>query len=58
MNTARENIIESAISLVYFMRGSVQYVDILQLSYYERHAMSRFIEKRLEQEQEKMYPVY
>ena len=58
MARSRENIIESAISIVYFMRGSVQYNDILTLSYYERHVMSTFIQKRLEAEADKMNPNY
>ncbi len=58
MHNIRAGIIESAISLVYFMRGSVQYTDILALSCYERQAMSNFIDKRLESEKNKMNPVY
>ena len=57
MNRVKSNIIDSAISLVYFMRGSVQYSEILRLSFYERQAISSFIEKRLEVERDKMNPV-
>lgn len=58
MASARERTIDSAISLAYFMRGCIQYADVLMLSFYERSAISRFIESRFEAEKEKMYPIY
>lgn len=58
MTKTREIIIESVISLVYFMRGSVQYNDVMSLSYYERQVMNQFIERRLEIESNKINPVY
>lgn len=58
MQQARERIIDSIISLVYFMRGSIQYQEMLTMSYYERQSISLFIQDRLEAESNKMYPVY
>ena len=58
MNQTRSNIISNIISLVYFMRGSVQYDSMLNMSFYERQAVSEFINTRLESEAEKMYPNY
>lgn len=58
MNQARSNIISNIISLVYFMRGSIQYDSMLNMSFYERQTISDFISKRLESESDKMYPVY
>ncbi len=58
MTKTREIIIESVISLVNFMRGSVQYNDVMSLSYYERQVMNQFIERRLEIESNKINPVY
>ena len=58
MVNERRLIIEGLIQLVYFMRGSVQYCDMMNMTYVERHAMSDFIEKRLEDESKKMYPIY
>lgn len=57
MTKIRENIIESVISLVYFMPGSVQYNNVMSLSYYERQVMNQFIERRLEIEKNKINPV-
>lgn len=58
MQTTRANIIDSIISLVYFMRGSIQYNEMMNLSYYERQSISIFIKTRLEIEDKKMYPNY
>ena len=58
MTGERKRIINSLIHLVYFMRGSVQYKDMLGLTLFERESMSEFIEHRLEGESKKMNPVY
>lgn len=58
MNSARENIIENVISLVYFMRGAIQYSDMMLMSHVEKQAISNFIKQRLEMEKDKMYPIY
>lgn len=58
LQITRSNIIDNIISLVYFMRGSITYTEMLNLSYYERQAISLFLEKRLEQEDKKLHPIY
>lgn len=58
MDTNRHDIIDSVIQLVYFMRGSVQYGEMMNMTALERRSIAHFIEKRLEGESEKMYPVY
>ena len=52
------NIISEIVQLVYFMRGSIQYHDMLQMTYGERDIVKSFIEKRLEDESDKPYPNY
>lgn len=58
MTNERERIISSIVQLVYFMRGSIQYRDMLNMTAFERDSVMGFIEKRLEVESKKMYPVY
>ena len=58
MNRERRRIIRSIIQLVYFMRGSIQYHSMLNMSLVEREEIGDFIEKRIEQESKKMYPIY
>ena len=52
------NIIKEVLQLVYFMRGAVQYHDMLMMTYGERDLISDFIKERLEQESGKMNPTY
>lgn len=54
----RDKILDSAISLVYFMRGAIQYETMFKLAFVERRAIEVFLENRLEHERKKMYPVY
>jgi hypothetical protein len=58
MNGERDRVLSGIISLTYFMRGSIQYKDMFAMSYVERQAVGNFIEKRLDVEAKKMYPVY
>jgi hypothetical protein len=58
MKKDSESILNEIIQLVYFMRGSIQYHDMLLMSRFERSLIGEFIERRLEQEKEKMYPIY
>jgi hypothetical protein len=58
MTNERERLISSIVQLVYFMRGSIQYRDMLNMTAFERDSVMEFIEKRLEGESKKMYPVY
>ena len=50
--------IKSIIQLVYFMRGSVSYNDMMNMTHAERTLISDFINDRLESESKRMYPVY
>jgi hypothetical protein len=58
MGRERERIIKSIIQLVYFMRGSIQYNDMMNMSHIERSLVGEFIETRISNESQKMYPVY
>jgi len=49
---------KSIIQLVYFMRGSISYRDMMNMSFAERQMISEFISERLEQESKRMHPVY
>lgn len=54
-----ESLINELIQITYFMRGGVQYEDLLYMrSAVERSLMTEFITKRLEVEKEKMHPIY
>lgn len=58
MESDRKKLIKGVIQLVYFMRGAIQYQEMMQMSYIEREMVGDFIEKRLEDESKKMNPVY
>ncbi len=51
-------LLREVTELVYFMRGSVQYDDMLRRTYAERQIFQDFVRERLEAESKKMYPVY
>jgi len=53
-----QQIIESAISICYFMRGGIQYKDMFRTTHEERELMGKFLKKRMEQEKDKMVPIY
>lgn len=47
------------VELTYFMRGSIQYHDMLHMSIPERNAISEFISSHLERELKKpAYAIY
>lgn len=48
------NLVKSAIHLAYFMRGSIQYDDVLDKTYFERKMMQDFINERIEFENKKL----
>lgn len=58
MESDRKKLIKSVIQLTYFMRGAIQYHDMMGMSYIEREMVGSFIEHRLEDETKKMNPVY
>ena len=54
MNKGMDVLIDHAIGIAYYMRGAIQYEDILDRTYYERMKMVQFINKRLKIESEKV----
>lgn len=58
MQRERKRLLRSIVQLVYFMRGSIQYNDMLNMSLVERETVNDFIQERLETESKKMYPNY
>jgi len=51
-------LIENVIELVYFMRGSIQYDDMMYRTPGERDLISDFIERRLKVESKREHPNY
>lgn len=51
-------LIDSVISLAYFMRGGATYEELMNMTYGERDRVSEFIKNRLEQEMKKPTPIY
>jgi hypothetical protein len=58
MTTEVSILITNVIQLVYFMRGSIQYDDMLQRTPAERQLFEEFIEGRLESQKNSMFPQY
>lgn len=58
MNNERRHIMSAIVQLVYFMRGAIQYDTMYHMTKVERDAVNDFIEKRLQAEAGKTYPVY
>lgn len=53
-----DGIIRSVIDLVYFMRGSIGYEEMMRRTVGERQRFAEYIEKRLKQESKRDFPVY
>ena len=58
MRAETRGLLEEVTSLVYFMRGSIQYNDMMMMTPVEREIIGSFIKNRLEQENAKAHPVY
>lgn len=58
MNGVAEKTIKAVIQLVYFMRGAIQYRDMMDMTFIERQQVNDFIETRLESEAKRPYPQY
>lgn len=54
LNKGTESLIDHAITISYYMRGSQQYDEVFDLTYLERSRMMKFINKRLESEMAKV----
>jgi len=53
LGSETEGIIQQVIELTYFMRGSMQYHTIMQISVPERKMIASFLEQRIQEELKK-----
>ena len=51
-------LIESIVSLIYYMRGAVTYSEAMNMTYAERRIFEQFLEQRFEQESKRLHPIY
>lgn len=51
-------IIKSTVEVVYFMRGAIQYDDMMYRTAGERDIIHEFLEERMEKEKDNPYPNY
>ena len=51
-------LIDSVISLAYFMRGGVTYSELMNMTSGVRDRIENFVKQRLEQESKSLNPVY
>jgi len=58
LNQEVEILIDTVISLSYFMRGGATYEEIMRMTPGERDKVARFVEKRLESQKDRIHPVY
>lgn len=58
LNQSVRDLIESVVQVIYFMRGSIQYDDMMWRTPLERQIFAEFVEKRLESESKKHFPIY
>ena len=53
-----ESIVRSAMDLSYYMRGAMQYKDVMHMSHTERQIGFDYVNKKLEQSAKMPYPVF
>ncbi len=51
-------LLDSIISLIYFMRGAVSYTEAMNMSFAERDILAHFLSNRLEIEKKSSNPIY
>ena len=51
-------LVKSIVEIVYFMRGAIQYDDLMWRTPFEREIMADFIKSRFEMEAKKDFPIY
>ncbi len=51
-------MLKEVIELVYFMRGAIQYDEMLRRTFVERQMVDEFVRDRLTAEQKKPFPTY
>lgn len=52
------NIVNSIIEMVYFMRGSISYEEMMRRTPGERQLINDFLNRRIESEKKSPHPVY
>ena len=58
LNRSARTLIKSVIELVYFMRGSIQYDDMMWRTPLERELIAEFLKDRFEKEAKRDFPNY
>jgi len=58
MRAEARSLLEEAVQLAWFMRGSVQYEDIKNMTPIERDIVKEFITNHMEQIKKHQFPVY
>lgn len=58
LKAASQSIIDSIIEIAYYMRGAIQYEDLMWRTPGERDRFVKFITKRLKDQAKSPYPVY
>ena len=58
MKNEGQAVIESCISIAYFMRGAIQYDEVLMRCNAERQLMLEFLNNRMEIESKRSNPIY
>lgn len=53
-----KTLIRSVVEMVYFMRGSIQYDDLMFRTPGERAVIQEFLDERFETEKKREHPVY
>lgn len=55
-----DSIIKQCIELTWYMRGAIQYKDMLEMTYYEKQMISDFISSRFDEmkKNKSAFPVY
>lgn len=53
-----KSLIRECMVLSYYMRGAIQYEDILLRTFVEREIMSDFVEDTLKEQSKSPHPVY
>lgn len=58
MQRAAQSLVDSCVSLAYWMRGGATYGEIMNMTVGERIRVTDFIQRRLEIEKKNPYPCY
>ena len=58
LNAEAKNIVSNIVELCWYMRGGIQYHDMLMMTYFERQTVQDFISKRMKQIEKHSFPVY